>query len=66
MRFAIAVDGTVIKFEIIMEGRIELGSPDYRKRCFTSLRIIEPSKVINGIDLMAADLCLGNLCVSSF
>ncbi len=137
VRFAIIVDETLIKFEIIMEGRIELGEPDYpswspvpclneidsfaekllansdrwndssvesrdlidlsvqrlkspipreaiekaetaypvieplkkaisffqnnpnyRDKCFTALRIVEPSKIIDGIDLMAADLCL--------
>ncbi len=26
--------------------------------CFTALRIINPSKIIDGIDLMAADLLL--------
>ncbi|OUL21559.1 hypothetical protein BV378_26375 [Nostoc sp. RF31YmG] len=32
--------------------------PDYRDKCFTALRIIKPSKIIDGIDLMAVDLCL--------
>ncbi|WP_414574731.1 nucleotidyl transferase AbiEii/AbiGii toxin family protein [Anabaena sp. CCY 9402-a] len=137
VRFAIMVDETLLKFEIIREGRIELGEPDYptwspvpclneidsfaekllansdrwndssvdsrdlidlaiqrlkspipieaikkaetaypvieplkkaissfqnnpayRDKCFTALRIINPSKVIDGIDLMAADLSL--------
>ncbi|OUL17648.1 hypothetical protein BV372_34790 [Nostoc sp. T09] len=137
VRFAIVVAGIPIKFEIIMEGRIELGKPDYpswspvpclneidsfaekllansdrwndssvesrdlidlavqrlkspipreaiekaetaypvieplkkaisffqnhpdyRDKCFTALRIIKPSKIIDGIDLMATDLCL--------
>jgi hypothetical protein len=137
IRFAIIVDETLIKFEIIMEGRIELGEPDYpswspvpclneidcfaekllansdrwndssvesrdlidlaiqrlkspipkeaiekaetaypvieplkkaisffqnnpnyRDKCFTALRIVKPSKIIDGIDLMAADLGL--------
>jgi hypothetical protein len=137
IRFAIIVDETLIKFEIIMEGRIELGEPDYpswspvpclneidcfaekllansdrwndssvesrdlidlaiqrlnspipkeaiekaetaypvieplkkaisffqnnpnyRDKCFTALQIIKPSKIIDGIDLMATDLGL--------
>ncbi|BAY08754.1 nucleotidyl transferase AbiEii/AbiGii toxin family protein [Calothrix sp. NIES-2098] len=137
IRFAVLVDETLIKFEIIMEGRIELGEPDYpswspvpclneidsfaekllansdrwndssvesrdlidlavqrlkslipqeaiekaesaypvieplkkaisffqnnpnyRDKCFTALRIVEPSKIIDGIDLMAADFSL--------
>jgi hypothetical protein len=137
VRFAIRVDETLIKFEIIMERRIELGEPDYpswspvpclnevdifaekllanadrwndssvesrdlidlamqrlkspipkesiekgesaypvieplkkaisafqnnpnyRDKCFTALRVAEPSKVIDGIDLMAGDFCL--------
>ena len=137
VRFAIVVDETLIKFEIIMEGRIELGEadypswspvpclnqidsfaekllansdrwndssvesrdlidlamqrlnspipqaaiekaesaypvieplkkaisffqnhPNYRDKCFTALRIAEPSKIIDGIDLMAADFNL--------
>jgi hypothetical protein len=137
VRFAIIVDETLIKFEIIMEGRIELGEPDYpnwspvpclnkidsfaekllansdrwndsalesrdlidlamqrlnspipqaaiekaeaaypviaplkkaisffqshpnyRDKCFTALAIREPSKIIDGIDLMAVDLDL--------
>lgn len=137
VRFAIIFDETLIKFEIIMEGRIELGepaypswspvpclneidgfaekllansdrwndssvesrdlidlavqrlkspipgeaiekaetaypvieplkkavsffqnNPDYRDKCFTALRIVEPTKIIDGIDLIAADLCL--------
>ena len=137
VRFAIKVDEILIKFEIIMEGRIELGEPDYprwspvpclneidsfaekllansdrwndssvesrdlidlavqrlkspipkeaiekaetaypvieplkqaisffqnhpdyRDKCFTALRIIKPSNIIDGIDLMAADLGL--------
>jgi hypothetical protein len=137
VRFAIIVDETLIKFEIIMEGRIELGAadypswspvpclnqidsfaekllansdrwndssvesrdlidlaiqrlnspipqaaiekaesaypvieplkkaisffqnhPNYRDKCFTALGIAEPSKIIDGIDLMAADFNL--------
>ena len=137
IRFAIIVDETLIKFEIIMEGRIELGEanypiwspvpclnqidsfaekllansdrwndssvesrdlidlamqrlnspipqaaiekaesaypvieplkkaisffqnhPNYRDKCFTALIIAEPSKIIDGIDLMAADFNL--------
>lgn len=137
VRFAIIVDETPIKFEIILEGRIELGEPDYpswspvpclnqidsfaekllansdrwndssvesrdlidlsvqrlqspipqeaiekaesaypvieplkkailffqnnpnyRDKCFTALRIIKPSEIIDGIDLLAADFCL--------
>ncbi|MDR9900105.1 nucleotidyl transferase AbiEii/AbiGii toxin family protein [Aetokthonos hydrillicola Thurmond2011] len=137
VRFAIIVDETLIKFEIIMEGRIDLGepdypslspvpclnqvdsfaekllansdrwndssvksrdlidlavqrlkspipkeaiekaekaypvieplkkaisffqnNPDYRDKCFMALEIVEPNKIIDGIDLMAEDLCL--------
>ncbi|MFN5894863.1 MAG: nucleotidyl transferase AbiEii/AbiGii toxin family protein, partial [Dolichospermum sp.] len=137
VRFAIVVDETLIKFEIIMEGRIELGEadypswspvpclnqidsfaekllansdrwndssvesrdlidlaiqrlnspipqaaiekaesaypvieplkkaiaffqnhPNYRDKCFAALGIADPSKIIDGIDLMAADLRL--------
>lgn len=137
VRFAIVVDETLIKFEIIREGRIELGEPDYpswspvpclneidsfaekllansdrwndssvesrdlidlaiqrlkspipkeaiekaesaypvieplkkaisffqnnpnyRDKCFTALRIVEPGKIIDGIDLMAVDFGL--------
>lgn len=137
VRFAIMVDETLLKFEIIREGRIELGEPDYpnwspvpclneidsfaekllansdrwndssvdsrdlidlaiqrlkspipveaiekaetaypvieplkkaissfqnnptyRDKCFMDLRIINPSQIIDGIDLMAADLSL--------
>lgn len=137
VRFATIVDGTLIKFEIIREGRIELGepvypswspvpclnnidtfaekllansdrwndssiesrdlidlaiqrlnspipteaiakaetaypvieplkkaisffqkNPHYRDKCFTALGITESSKIIDGIDLMAADFCL--------
>lgn len=137
IRFAIMVDETLIKFEIIMEGRIELGQPDYpswspvpclneidsfaekllansdrwndtsvesrdlidlavqrlksaipreaiekaeaaypvieplkkaitffqdkpdyRDKCFTALKITKPSKIIDGIDLIAVDLGL--------
>jgi hypothetical protein len=137
VRFAIIVDETPIKFEIILEGRIELGEPDYpswspvpclnqidsfaekllansdrwndssvesrdlidlsvqrlqspipqeaiekaesaypvieplkkailffqnnpnyRDKCFTALRIVEASEIIDGIDLLAADFCL--------
>ena len=137
IRFAIIVDETLIKFEIIMEGRIELGEadypswspvpclnqidsfaekllansdrwndssvesrdlidlaiqrlnspipqvaiekaesaypvieplkkailffqnhPNYRDKCFTALRIAEPSKIIDGIDLMTTDFDL--------
>ena len=32
--------------------------PNYRDKCFTALRIAEPSKIIDGIDLMAADFNL--------
>jgi hypothetical protein len=32
--------------------------PDYRDRCFSSLRILEPGKIIDGIDLLARDLGL--------
>jgi Nucleotidyl transferase AbiEii toxin, Type IV TA system len=32
--------------------------PNYRDKCFTALRIAEPSQIIDGIDLMAADFCL--------
>ncbi|QLE56431.1 nucleotidyl transferase AbiEii/AbiGii toxin family protein [Nostoc sp. TCL26-01] len=136
VRFAIMVDETLIKFEIIMEGRIELGKPDYpswspvpclneidsfaekllansdrwndssvasrdlidlavqrlkspipreaiekaetaypvieplkkaisffqnhpnyREKCFTALKIVDHNKIIDGIDLLAADFC---------
>jgi Nucleotidyl transferase AbiEii toxin, Type IV TA system len=29
VRFPVAIDGTVIKFEIVIEGRIQLGQPEY-------------------------------------
>ncbi|BAY00823.1 nucleotidyl transferase AbiEii/AbiGii toxin family protein [Anabaena sp. CCAP 1446/1C] len=32
--------------------------PNYRDKCFTALGIAEPSKIIDGIDLMAADFNL--------
>ena len=34
--------------------------PNYRDKCFTALGISEPSKIIDGIDLMAADFNLKN------
>ncbi len=33
-------------------------NPNYRDKCFTALRIVKLSKIIDGIDLIAADLCL--------
>lgn len=32
--------------------------PDYRDRCFSSLRILEPDRIIDGINLLAKDLGL--------